>query len=114
MSVMYVNDMALRYPRRQVARAGMLAVDTAGRRAVTVGGFGFSDLLLLDVSDAREPKVVEHTFIDQGADGYRVSASLGEESQRVLAVARSAASATSACAHSAGIARWHRRCECRG
>lgn len=91
MSVVYINDMELTYPRLHRANAGALEVEVAGRRAVSVGGFESQNIWLLNVTDPRAPTLIGNTLIDHVADGYRVSTSAGGDMQRLVAVERDSA-----------------------
>jgi hypothetical protein len=93
MSVVYVNDVEIRYPRLYRAQDAMLIANTAGHRAISIDGFASSDLLLLDLTTMHRPRLVANALVDSGPNGYRISARTAPDAHSVFAIERSRAPA---------------------
>jgi hypothetical protein len=72
-SVFYIDGFDLEYPRAYRAVEDRLRVTGQARQVVTVEGFSSADVVALDLTDPRSPKVVHDLRVELGDDGYRAS-----------------------------------------
>ena len=96
-SVVYLNDIELRYLRSFTATDGSLAIPSETPGTLTVDGFQSRDIWVFDITNPKRPLRVENAAVDHGASGYRVSFFAGGERRRYLAINPNAARAPIAC-----------------
>ncbi len=72
-SMIYVDSVDIRYPRRYRAVNDRARVRPNGAGVVSVDGFGSDRIWVFDITDPERPKRVTAVTIDNGAVGYRVS-----------------------------------------
>jgi hypothetical protein len=72
-SIFYVDSFDLSYHRRYRAEGGVLLSGGESHPVVTIGGFSDAAILLFDVTDPVEPRIVKATTVDVHGSEYRVS-----------------------------------------
>ena len=65
----YVNGFGLSYPRQYFANGGALEFTANSNAVITVDGFSSSAITVLDVTDPKQPAVVQHLTITPTAAG---------------------------------------------
>jgi hypothetical protein len=92
-SIVYLNDIALDYPRAFKAQGQSLLMPAAGSRVETVDGFHSEKVWVLDLADSTRPERVINTTIDGRPGNYRVSFVAAQQPRDYLVVAPAVARA---------------------
>ena len=66
----YVNGFGLEYPRQYFANGGALEFTANSNAVITVDGFAGSAITVLDITDPKQPAVVQRLTITPTAAGY--------------------------------------------
>ena len=69
----YVNGFGLSYPRQYFATGGALEFAANSNALITVYGFAGSAITVLDITQPKQPAVVQHLTITPAATGYSAS-----------------------------------------
>jgi fimbrial isopeptide formation D2 family protein len=89
-SLFFVDKFELAYERRYMASEGRLIARNEGYQLLTIGGYGEPDVVLLDISNARDPKLVVEARVERSLKGdYQVSFEPKNANGRYLAFAAS-------------------------
>lgn len=92
-STINVDSFDLAYQSPYIARDDKLLFRGEENTAVTVGGFDDPDILLLDISNQRRPKLVAGTILGTAEEGYSVNFRPSSPQSLYLAVSAGAAAA---------------------
>jgi len=90
-SIFFIDGFDLIYERQYRAVGDRLVLTGDRNRVVTVEGFGASDVVALDLSDPRAPRVLEGVRIDADGADFKVSLSPRDERTPYLVSSLSAA-----------------------
>jgi uncharacterized repeat protein (TIGR01451 family) len=90
-SMFYIDSFDLTYQRLYEAAGNTLFFKGEGNQVVTVYGFTNPDILVVDVTDPRKPKLNKATTIDGQAGQYRVSFTPTSPDTLYLAISSDAA-----------------------
>ncbi|MDX1432212.1 MAG: C25 family cysteine peptidase [Gammaproteobacteria bacterium] len=85
-SIVYIDDLELRYVRAARAAGDALAVPSAGYGTAAVDGFSGADVWTFDISDPRHPVRLVNAVVEEGAAGYRVRYVTGSGPRTYLSV----------------------------
>jgi len=85
-SIVYLNDIALDYPRAFSARGQSLLMPGAGPGTLSVDGFHSDDVQVFDLADPKRPARLVKTTRDGGPGNYRVSFVTAPEPRDYLAI----------------------------
>jgi Peptidase family C25 len=89
LSIVYVDSFDLDYPRAFSATGNALALHADSASSVSVTDFADPGILVLDVSDARRPRLLTNVVVDQLGGQYRASFTPQSPSAAYFAVSES-------------------------
>ena len=85
-SIIYVDSFDVSYERLYRAVDNRLVVRGDGNPTVTIEGFTDDEIVVFDLTNARKPKLVNATTVDEAYDGYQVSFSPSTPDRPYLAM----------------------------
>ena len=72
-SIWYLNHFALSYPRTYTATNGLVDFSANGNGVITVDGFASNNIVLVDVTNPKQPLLVTNVTLDNPASTWRIS-----------------------------------------